>query len=698
MKTGRIAAFPEKVTPVRTSTQKKTRLFPRFFLHEAVLNNLEDTKKMDLTELSNLLNSTHFLGESISVILKHPRYEKNILAKAYPEPSIAGKLTCRWVDGHLSSGSPEEYKLVYLMVDDHKAIVLVPGTLEKMGYDFFSVQLPETSYIVNKRRSKRYGTPKVEVDLIQDGFEARGDLVDFNPYGFRVRVTQENGTTLNRFNAECPVTLYARQDKRTLFSNSCLCIRQRDISVGREIVLAPNEETQEGPYEKQVRNPRQRLVPSPTLIFKHPFLKRKTQLNVSNISTSGFCVYEEPDDRVLMKNLVIPEVYIDFAGGIKLKCAAKVVYRSEEKKGGIHYGLTILDMDIGDYSRLTHILTKALDPYANIYGEVDMEALWEFLFNSGFIYSQKYRAIHVHREKFKETYKKLYQDNPDIAKQFIYQKNGRIFGHISMVRVYEKSWMIHHHAARAMIGRRAGFRVLKQIMLYMNDLHRLPSAHMDHVMCYFRPESKFPDRVFGRFARELNDPRGCSLDLFSYFLYPALSVGSQLPKSWTLQECSKQDMWDLGRCYNKRSGGLFLNVFHPRNTNLNDEPLEHLYSRAGLVRKWKAYSLTLKGKLKAILILNQSNLGLNLSELLNSISILVTDTKSLPWDILSGAINQLTHVYQKEKVPLLIYPHDYLETWNVSYEMKKYFLWILNVQYGNDYLAYMRKRFRIGYE
>jgi hypothetical protein len=495
-----------------------------------------------------------------------------------------------------------------------------------------------------------------------------------------------------------PVNIYLRREKTILFSGPCRSIREEVGLKGKDIVFVRADQKPVRSKKKQFRNPRQKLVPSPTLIFEHPLLKKKINRDVANLSTSGFCVYEEPEDGTLIKDLVIPEVYIDFAGVLKLKCATKVIYRLEEKGDGIRYGLTILDMDITDHSRLTHILTKALDPYANICGEVDMDALWEFLFNSGFIYSQKYSAIHFHRDKFKETYRKLYQENPDIAKRFIYQKNSRIYAHISIVRAYEKSWMIHHHASRAMIGNRAGFRVLKQIILYISDMYRLPSGHMDHVMCYYRPESKFPNRVFGGFTKELNDPKGCSMDLFSYLLYPALSVGRYLPGSYSLQECSKQDMLDLRRFYNNRSGGLFLEVFRPRHTNLNDESIEHLYSRAGLVRKWKAFSLKLEGKLKAVLILNQSNLGLNLSELLNSITILVTDSNSLPWEILSGAINHLTHVYQKEKVPLLIYPHDYLETCNASYEIKKYFLWILNLQYGSEYLAYMRKRYRLSYE
>ena len=36
-----------------------------------------------------------------------------------------------------------------------------------------------------------------------------------------------------------------------------------------------------------------------------------------------------------------------------------------------------MDMVIDIYNRLTHVLTNALDPHANISTEVDPESLWE---------------------------------------------------------------------------------------------------------------------------------------------------------------------------------------------------------------------------------------------------------------------------------------------------------------------------------
>jgi hypothetical protein len=266
-----------------------------------------------------------------------------------------------------------------------------------------------------------------------------------------------------------------------------------------------------------------------------------------------------------------------------------------------------------------------------------------------------------------------------------------------MVRAYEKAWMIHHHAAKVMDKKRAGFLVLKQIMHYLNDMHRLPSTKMAYSMSFFRKESKFPNRVFGGFARSLKNPRGCSMDLFSYLSYPTLSLEIPLPKGWVLQECSTSDLWELSQFYDHHSGGLLLDMVNLRERNSSDENMEKLFEKLGFMRKWKAYSLLHDDELNAVMISDQSDPGLNLSELLNGIKILVVNTESLPWDILSTAIGLLTTFYHPGKVPVLIYPMEYVKAKDIPHEAQ-YHWWILNVRYGDEYMEFMRKKFRIGHE
>ena len=671
---------------------------PWLFQHHDLIHALEGAHKVKKDALTNTLNHIHFTGGSVFALLRDGRFEESILLKAFPEPCLGQNFSCRWADEESVSPGLEHYTLLYLIVDDGRSMILMPCEVQEMNMEGLTVSLPDCGYAVGQRSTRRFSCEGVDAELVQKGFLAKGRLVDFSPSGFRLRLRPEPTCSFRWFNTSEPFSVQLNHRGQMLFSGNCHLIRSSTNGAEGDVVACPVQESFRRYKNKQVRNTRQKLVPSPTLSFLHPLLRKKVYMQVENISSSGVSVREKREDRTLLPGMMIPELEISFSGALKIVCSAQVIYQVEEKDG-FRCGLAILDMDIHSYSLLTHILTNAVDPNSYISNEVDMDALWEFFFTTGFIYPKKYRLLQAHKDEFKRTYEKLYLENPEIARHFTYQRNGKIYGHISMVRAYERAWMIHHHAAQAMDSKRTGFVVLKQIMQYLNDMHRLPSAHMDYVMSYFRPNNPFPDRVFGGFARELNNPKGCSTDLFCYLPYTAHAVTTQLPEEWALEVCSPYHLWEFSRYYDHASGGLLLDAFgllrgggdHP-----SDEQLRLIYEQIGLQRAWQVHSLTFRGELKAILIRNHSELGFNLSELLNGITVMVTDPETLPWNVLSIAISILGGSYRMDKIPVLSYPVEYVKERGIPYE-KLYQLWILNVQYGNEYLEYMNRKFRIGH-
>ncbi len=232
-----------------------------------------------------------------------------------------------------------------------------------------------------------------------------------------------------------------------IFSAPCNCIRQTSDQTTRNIVFAPAISQTSRFLKKKSRNPRVETIPLSNITFDHPATKEKIKLDIYDLSTSGFAVYVSAEEDVLMTGMIIPDLTINYGGGLKIQCKAQVLYRREEKKKSIHYGFVILDMDVVSYDRLSHIVINVIDPGIHIADEVDVDQLWEFLFESGFIYPKKYDLVQTYRQRIKETYRRLYRDNPEFIAQLTYQRNGRIYGHVSMIRSYERTWMVHHLAA-----------------------------------------------------------------------------------------------------------------------------------------------------------------------------------------------------------------------------------------------------------
>ncbi len=669
------------------------------FQHDDLINAIDSSSIIKKENLINILNHIHFMGDYVYVLLRHPSYDEAILVKAIPETIDTDVLTCLW-DKNYTTLCLENFQFSYVIVMAQQAIMLLPAKLNRIDSAGLRVFLPEEGYVVSKRATNRFPCKDVTAELTQSGFLAKGSLIDFSTQSFRIKVSPELPSSYHEFNPDDPVTIRLTSNGKMLFSGNCRCLRQTQEIHDLEIVLTPLAEQIKRFQTRKVRHPRNRISPPPMAVFEHPFVRRKFQREIFDISITGFSIYDDAVDGILLPGMIIHGMSIIYAGELKMRCTAQVIYRKKQEENKLFCcGLAILDMDVHSYSRLNRILALNMDHHSYISTEVDMDALWEFFFDTGFIYPKKYKLLQERREDFKNIYRKLYQENPEIAMHITYEENGRIYGHMSMIRAYECAWMIHHHAARPMHNRLPGFQILKHMMLFVYGMYHLPSAKMDYVLCYFRPENKFPDRVFGGFAREMKDPRICSLDLFSYVTYPVAPPQSQLPRGWSLHETTNSELWQLEQFLKHSSGSSLFDVLNLRRKNHTDDSLERVSLRLGFTRKCLVYSLVNNSCLKAVLVVNQSDVGVNLSELLNCIKAILVDSKNLPWGVVSSAIAQLTGLYQSESIPLLIYPSTYSDAEKISIE-KKYQLWILNMRNftPNKFMEYVQQRFRMRYE
>ncbi|MBW2599383.1 MAG: hypothetical protein JRC60_04705 [Deltaproteobacteria bacterium] len=682
--------FPVK--PSREEMERKSRLLSRLFKHQDLMTPPKSSPRINKKKLTNIINHINFTNGYLWVHLKDPRYGEDIFTRAYPQPCMGETITCQW--SKESTTGFEHYRFLNLLIDDGMSAVVVPVKFLNISGDRFTIHMPDTGYILGKRKA-RYACHEVTAELSQSGFLAKGELLDFSAFSFHIRVTPAFNGSFHWLNPDEPLIVNLYRDQRIIFSGSCRFIHQTGNMSGKEIVVAPLVEQFNRFKSRKIRSPRMQLAPSSSISFEHPLSRKRVQRDIHDISVTGFSVHERDNESVLIPGTIISELNINYSGAMTMPCTAQVLYRKKKKKGLFQCGLVILDMDVTTYGRLSNILGNMTDANVHVCDEIGMDALWEFFFETGFIYPKKYNLIEPHKDDFKETYRKLYQDKPEIASHMTYQKNGQIYGHVSMIKAYERSWMVHHLAARSVPGTRnhTGVPLLRQIIHYFEGFYRLPAFKMDHWLCYYRPQTKFMDLFFGDFARHFRNPRGCSLDLFAYKSYPTASPQRQFPDGWLLREFLTSDLFELERFYRNSSNGLLLDVLRLGEGASGGESLEELYKRYGFTRKCKAYSLTYMRELNAVFIVNQSDLGLNLSELLNSIKIIITNSASLPWDVLSSAVARLTEVYDVEKIPLLIYPHTYLENEDISYE-KQYIMFIMDMQYGKDFLDYMKGRLK----
>ncbi|MBW2603609.1 MAG: PilZ domain-containing protein [Deltaproteobacteria bacterium] len=653
---------------------------------------LKKGREIRKKHLINKLNYINFQDGTVLVNFKHFKYDHTVSHRAKPQPCIGDELKCLWIETDKISQQLSSYKFQEIVIPDGKKILRVKSNEIEIDDAGIRLVLPDKCEEVSPRKMRRHYCKGIKVQLIQNSASFYGVLIDFSTASFRVEITANPPQTFQWIDPDIPVNLIFSDDNGILYSGESKILKQTGGYKTRSYVLEPTRYHIQRFKPKEFRSFRQKLVPSPNIIFEHPFTEKVANLKVVDLSGSGFSVEEDRSNAVLLPGMIIPELELNFASNFSVKCKAQVVYRQimgEDKNSDwVKCGMAILDMSIEDHGRLSALLHHAKDDHLYFCNRVDMDALWNFFFDSGFIYPQKYVFLEENKEKIKATYKMLYTQDQKIARHFIYQDKDRILGHLAMIRFYSNTWLIHHHAADRSVSLKAGIAVLNQIGRFINDSHHFCSIRMNYAFCYFRPENRFPNRVFGGVFKSIGDPKGCSLDTFAYFHCRKTSNDeSGLDRPWDLMEAQSEDLFELQKFYEYSSGGIMLDAMELDEGEAIDE-LSMKYQQLGLKREKYVFSLKRDGKLKAVAIINISDVGLNLADLTSNIKVIVVDSSELTKDILYSALSRLSKKFEQDEIPVLVYPVSYVEKNSIPYE-KLYNLWTLNMQYTDHYFKYL---------
>ena len=80
---------------------------------------------------------------------------------------------------------------------------------------------------------------------------------------------------------------------------------------------------------------------------------------------------------------------------------------------------------------------------------------------------------------------------------------------------------------------------------------------------------------------------------------------------------------------------------------------------------------------------------MNMSDLTNCIQVLILDSKQVSKEHVLKALSNLAKHYQREEIPIMLYPDSYADDHEMSYD-KKYIFGILDLDYINSYLQFMQ--------
>ncbi|MBC2716280.1 MAG: PilZ domain-containing protein [Desulfobacteraceae bacterium] len=653
---------------------------------------LQTDKTVKRKFLVNQLNNINFKDETVCINFQHIHEKQVISFYGSPQPCFGKRLVCLWKDLPNINKLITTYQFLNFVIKDARSIITVDAELRCINHRGACFTLPEKSSQTSARKAKRFPCNNLDVQLIQNSIIFSGKLVEFSSISLQVEIEYSPKKPFQWINLKDKVNLIVSNDQETLYSGECTILKASGTSKKRKAVFQPIHETIQRFNPRVYRSIRLAITPSPDIQFNHPFTNKLVNFKVIDLSGSGVSVEDEEKSSVLLPGMIIPAMTLNFANSFNFPCKAQVVYRkafeTDNSLRMIKCGIVFLDMKSEDHIRLLSLLHLTNNKNFYICNDIDMEKLWDFFFKSGFIYPKKYSFIHENKKKIKTTYEKLYTRESNIARHFIWQKKGEILGHMSMLRFYHNTWLIQHLAAiMSKYQLKVGIEILNQIGAYAYDSHRLFSSHMDYLICYFRPENHFPNHFFGGVAKNIQDPKACSVDTFAYFHYrKSTRINPELPENWNLDKSEFSDLEDLEYFYEHQSGGLMLDALDliPDSEMTDRHDLSSEYAKIKLKRERRLYSLKHDYTLKAVVMLNISDFAVNMSDLTNCINVFVIDPENLSPEIILSAVSTLSEKYKEKKFPVLLFPADYADTHSLKYE-KSYNLWALNMLHTDDY-------------
>lgn len=647
----------------------------------------------------NRLNYLHFQSTALTVLLAHRQNGRMLRLSANPEACTDENLACHWITPLAPGISSRDFEIRHLEIPHDHHILQVELREPLFTEVGLRCRLPEVCQQLTARRIRRHPCTGIEVSVVQDGAVFTGVLEDFSAAAFRLELKARPPQTFQWLKTDEALTVTFIQEGRTLLSTSGKLLRSHGRRDQRTVVIVPDLTQQRRYPPKKHRNRRLELRPAPEAVFTHPLTKKLIRLDVSDLSGAGMAVVEAHQEAQLLPGMQIDSFELRLADSFSLSCQAQVVYcqshaDSENDDAPVRCGLAILDMEVSDHTRLMALLHRADNHRKGVSPKIDLDQLWEFFFASGFIYPQKYLSVQEYRDEFKATYAKLYDSAPEIARHFIYQENSRIVGHMAMLRQFSNSWLIHHHAADRTHSRTAGLETLQLVGEAVNESQALYSAHMDFVMCFYRPENRFPQRIFGGVASHYEDPSLCSVDTFDYFHYHKdYDLKWRDKETWELAPAGENDLLDLEAFYRNRSGGLMLQGMDLTPQQQDMTSLEECYLKAGFHHQQSLFALKKDYRTVALFMLLRTEVGLNLSNLTNAITVIVLDNRALPREAYFTAVSMLAARYPQDEVPVLTYPSDYAASQSIEVE-KQYNLWVLDCQHLDPYFEFCSNYFK----
>jgi hypothetical protein len=296
-----------------------------FVLPPAETQPVEESKLVGRKKLINILNKINFQDNFITVNFKHPKYHSILSFRAKPQTCLDENFCCLWDEQDTIDDRISSYEFLNFQVNNGLNQLFVEAEPLSIDRNKFHCRLPEKCCEVSARKVKRHQCNDIYVQICQNGVVLYGLLSGFSCISLTIEISMVPSALLRRVNVHSSIDIILKNDQHVIYSGSCTIIRLINDHRVKTMVIKPVVDRIQRFRPKEYRSERQRLLPSPDIIFTHPLTGRMINLKIVDISGSGFSVLEKYDSSVFVPGMIIYGARIEYANSLLMICRCCIV-------------------------------------------------------------------------------------------------------------------------------------------------------------------------------------------------------------------------------------------------------------------------------------------------------------------------------------------------------------------------------------
>jgi hypothetical protein len=334
-----------------------------------------------------------------------------------------------------------------------------------------------------------------------------------------------------------------------------------------------------------------------------------------DLSTSGFSVEIDAEHDLLPLGMQVSHVSLTLgAEQISARGAVRNLARLPTN-GGLRVDVEFLDLDESARMRLADFIMQGRFPPVVDGQDLGFDQLWAFLRETRFLFPEKIAGLEPLMKGVRHTLDLLHSHRSRIFKSVVCRDGSRLLGHISGLRAYRDTWMMQHLAA--LPGRQVGRLLMMGALEYVRQ-----NPDLRYVKAWYFPQSRWPARMFGGFARTIANSELSELRSFLPFTVP---VAWPLPPAPGIEviEASRGDLPAVESYFVGTERGLLLRADDLLRSAINLSELNSSFRKVGLQRRRRVLLALRRDVPLGFALAEVSSPGLNLSEVLSSFRVFI---------------------------------------------------------------------------